>query len=503
MNEAAAKDVVMVRAIEIADRQYEILSQEDRQHASRSARELARWRASETGAEPTTEYFLQQRAGLILQRLAGRLPTFATLSGHAGGLRRLGVVLPCLALLAGAGLDRITDPHRVDLLSLPLLSIILWNLLAYVLLLGWFCLPRRGTGLADTALARKLAGGTMRLPRKLPPVLATGLSAYMLEWIRLSRPLTAARLAYSLHASAALFAIGAIGSLYARGVLSAYSAGWESTFLSVPQLHTLLSTIFAPARAVFDLADFSLADIESLRFAPNAAQILTPPVVDTTTAASSTLQAGARWVHLYAATILLLVIVPRSILAGLTRWRAIELARRFPLGLEQPYFRRLAGGLSGKPSLLRVLPYSFTVDEARDQGLTQVAAMLLGEESRVMLRPSSAYGHAAPERLGDAHPDLADVDLTAVLFNMAATPETQNHGEFLDQLSAQTTIVALVDQSGYRERLGEQAGSVHRLSQRVALWHQFCNTHGVTMTIVDLLDPPRCPLDRDDDTYPA
>jgi len=509
MNETAAKDVVMVRAIETADRQQKILSQEDRRHASRSARELAQWRASETGAEPTTEHFLQQRATLILDRLSSRIPAFSALRRHRDSLGSVAIILPCLALLAGAGLDRITDPHRVDLLSLPLLSIVAWNLLAYIVLLFWFFSPGRSAGWADTAWVKRLAGGAMQLPRKLPHALAGGVSAFMIDWMRLGRPLIAARLARTLHLSAAMFAIGAVGSLYVRGVLSAYSAGWESTFLTASQLHALLSAIFAPARAFFQMADFSLADIEALRFmqntaqnaAQNTAQVFAQPSTSASGAGDSLLQAGARWVHLYAATILLLVIVPRLLVAALTHWRATMLTKNFPLTFEQPYFRQLASTLSGKPGVLRVLPYSFTVDEARDKGLTTVAAMLLGEHSRVMLRPPSAYGQAAAELLRDAHLDDVDVDLTAVLFNLAATPETQNHGEFLDHVSGQADVVVLVDESGYLKRLGQQAGSAHRLAQRIALWRQFCNFHGATIMVVNLLDPSARPADVDDQTY--
>jgi hypothetical protein len=56
-------------------------------------------------------------------------------------------------------------------------------------------------------------------------------------------------------------------------------------------------------------------------------------------------------------------------------WRSFQaacarLARRFPLDLGQPYYRLLADrvGASG-PAVLRVIPYSFTVDEPRHRGL--------------------------------------------------------------------------------------------------------------------------------------
>ena len=121
MNEQVARDVVLVRAIELADTKHEILSEDDRMYASRSARELAQWQASESRADVTTEHFLQQRSEQILKRLAERTPSLKAFFSLRTGFKGLAVALPLLALLLGAGLDRISDPHRVDLLSAPLL----------------------------------------------------------------------------------------------------------------------------------------------------------------------------------------------------------------------------------------------------------------------------------------------------------------------------------------------------------------------------------------------
>jgi hypothetical protein len=59
-----------------------------------------------------------------------------------------------------------------------------------------------------------------------------------------------------------------------------------------------LSWLFAPALAVFPLQGFSLADVQALRFVQEPSPA-----------------GGARWVHLYAATLLLLVVLPRLVLA--------------------------------------------------------------------------------------------------------------------------------------------------------------------------------------------
>lgn len=476
MNEHIARDVVLVRAIETVDAKHEILSDDDRMYASRSARELAQWQAADSKSEVTTEHFLQQRSEQILKRLAERTPAFSTVLANRGGWKGMSVGLPLIALLLGAGLDRIGDPHRVDLLSAPLLGIIGWNLLVYLALLVWAFMPSSPTGWATHGMLRSMAGAKGVLPKKLPNVLSKALTEFMWQWTELSAKLNRARLGRIMHLSAAAFAIGAMLSLYARGFLSEYRAGWESTFLDASQVQAILSVVFAPAMAIFQIPGFSVAEVESLRFS----QAQSPA-------------GGARWVHLYGATLFLVVVLPRLALAAFRHMQARTLREHFPLDLEQPYFRKLGDKLGvGGPAVLRVLPYSFTVDEARDRGLAAVAAMLFGDQARVMLRPSSSYGDEPRDALGDTGPDDAGVSCTAVLFNLAATPEKENHGVFIEHLvrTSRRGVAVLLDESSLLER-----SEPVRVAERVALWQQFCAFHGAQATVVNLLHPELRPID--------
>jgi hypothetical protein len=473
MNEQLARDVVLVRAIESSDTGRTVLSDDDRLYASRSARELAQWQAADSKSAVTFDLFLQQRSEQILKRLADRTPALKPLLKSAAIGRWLAIGVPLLALLAGALLDRIADPHRVDLLSAPLLGIIAWNLVVYLCLLIWAVLPAKKNG-AD--LLRRFSVGGGKLPRKLPAALAAGLTRFIAEWAEMSAQLSRARVARTFHLAAAAFALGAIVSLYARGLTAQYGAGWESTFLNASQVHQILSVVFAPALFVFPLQGLTLADVEALRF------------TGATVAGS-----GARWVHLYAATMLLLVVLPRSLLAIACQWRLSSLRRNFPIDMDQPYFRKLSAQVGNvEPGLLRVLPYSYTLDEARDRALAAIAVTLLGEQARVMLRPSLAYGEDPVDAIG---PDASGVTVTAVLFSLAATPETENHGAVLDQLRGVSPrgIAVLVDASNLTQR----AGTEGRLAERIALWQQFCHFHGCSATIVDLLDPAKYPIDAD------
>ncbi|MFC0254622.1 DUF2868 domain-containing protein [Massilia consociata] len=481
MNEQVARNVLLVRAIETADSGHEVLSDDDRKYASRSAKELAAWQAADSKGPVTQHHFLQQRAEQILKRLGERTPAFGSFAQRRLGLSGLWLALPFLAFVSGAVLDRIADPHRIDLLSAPLLAIIGWNLLVYVLLLVSMLIPGRRRGWASPGLLRRLSVGKAAVPRKLPAALAAGVTNFMGDWALASEPLTRARLSRTVHLAAAAFALGAIASLYARGLLTQYGVGWESTFLDGRDVHTLLSWLFMPAMSVFPmLQGFSLAEIELLRFGR--------PL---------TAAGGERWVHLYAATLFLLVVLPRLVLAAFAAVRAGRLKRNFPLDLDQPYYRKLADSIgAGTPALLRVLPYSYTLDEARDRGLWALAAAALGAQARVQLRPAIGYGIDPKEALNDTALDEAGVTVTAVLFSLAATPEKENHGAVLDYLGKRVRrgVAVLVDESPLVERIGDQA-SAARIAERTALWRQFCSFHGTSATFVNLVQPDKYPVE--------
>ena len=485
MNEEAARKVVLVRAIENADGAHQVLSDDDRLYASRSAQELAQWEASDRQTTLTPALFLQKRAEQIIRKMTERLPAFAAVAEPGRAMRAVGLGLPLLAFLAGAVVDRITDPHRVDLLSAPLLLILAWNLAVYALLLVWLIVPRTRPSRVDGGFFRRLASPQRIKPRKLPQALTSALARFSVEWTTLRAPLTEASVGRVIHLSAALFAAGAITSLYVRGLLSQYQAGWESTFLNAAQVHAVLTALFTPAMLVFPLPGFSIEEVQALQGTslPSAAR-------------------GALWVHLYAATLLLLVILPRLVLALTSRWKEQRLRRDFPLDLNEPYFRKLVATLGPvTPAVLRVLPYSFTLDERRDAGLAIVARELLGEQARVMLRPGTPYGESfgsdgpTPSSAGPA----ADtgVALTVLLFNLSATPERENHGAFIDQVVRQSAgeVSVFVDESAYLERVGSEGPGAARVRERIALWRQFCELHKVPARVVNLLHPQTRPID--------
>jgi hypothetical protein len=480
MNEQAASTVLLVRAIESADRDRTLITEADRQHAARAAAELARWSASERGEAASAERFVEKRAELLAGKVAERE------RGLAQGVRALawrpwiGALVPAVALVFGAFFQQVGDRQHVNVLAFPLLTIVLWNLVVYAVLAARSITRIGRSPQPPGGVRRAIAGAAQRSGRRLKGVAGAAFAAFTEEWSRASAPLLTARAARVLHLAAALLAVGAIAGLYVRGLVFEYRAGWESTFLEAPQAHALLSFLLGPAAAALAMPFPSVDEVAAIRF---------PAAVG---------ENAARWIHWYAVTVAVLVVAPRLALAAFARWRERRLAARFPVPLDEPYFRRLLSGFAPERLQLRVVPYSYTIDEAGLHGLREATRVLLGDHTDLALRPAVGFGDEGSATVGL---DVADrsVGLTVALFSLASTPERENHGAFLDALRGAlgARVMALVDEAPYRRRLGDVPGARERLADRRQAWSAFCSTHRVHAAFVDLAQPDLAQLERD------
>ncbi len=483
MNEQIARDVVLVRAIESADGERAIFTNEDRTHASRAAAELAHWRAGERRQAASAESFIGQRAALLVETLPRRSPAIVRAVRAFEWPAWIGVALPVVALALGAALEHIADRQHVNVLAFPMLAIVIWNVVVYVLLLLRITMRASGANVELRGLRRWLAAGGQRSVRNLTETAAASVGTFVAQWSALIAPLMAARAARVLHLAAALFAIGAVAGLYVRGLVFEYRAGWESTFLDAPAVHAILAFFLSPAAQLIGIPFPSVDAIAALRFTD-----------DTSVNANAAL-----WIHLYAVTVGAVVIMPRLALALVAAWQERRRSQRFAFDMNEPYFRRLAGSFSLGAARLRVVPYSYTVDEAALNGLREVAVVLLGDDADVALHSAITFGAetSVSQMLTGADPK---VPLTLALFSLAATPENENHGAFLKTLRtelAAARLAVLIDESGYRRRLGLQAGAEARLEERRSAWRYFCRALELDTAFVDLSAPDLPALERD------
>lgn len=471
MNEHAARQITLVRAVEEADTDRVVLSDDDRLYASRSAVELARGEVAGTLSAFTPALFLQKRAQQLVLKLNERHPTLSHVTAPLPWLRWMAAGLPLVALLTGVLVDRVSNPSRVDLLSAPLLLILLWNGVVYFWLLGSWLLGRVRKSHHSPPRWLSHWRPNVKSLTLLPPPLAQAVAQFGAQWLRSSAPLIQATLARAVHLSSALFALGAIGSLVLRGLFTQYRAGWESTFFNAEQVHRLLTWLFTPAMTVFALPGFSLAEVQALR-----------------NTASASVDTGAQWVTLYGATLVLMVVLPRLALAAWAGFKERRLRRHFPLDVSEPYFRKLTANLEGAaPTRVHVFPYSFALNAAHHQGLTRIAQQQWGGHVDMDCQTSTAYGDTfiPPAK----HATQPETSFTVALFNLSATPERENQGEFLDQLARSTTgpVALWVDESDYRDRVGALSDGARRMKERLALWQHFGDMHHLPVTLVRLL----------------
>lgn len=479
MNEAAARDVVLVRAIETGDQGRTLITDEDRRHANRAAAELARWDADARRSAASEEDFVAQRAELLARRLEQRHRQIGRASHALAWRGWISYALPVLALVTGALLEHIADRQRVNLLAFPLFAIVVWNFAIYLILIVRQVIDAGGAPRAS-GLRKSVARSMQRASALARGPLAAPLGRFATDWIELSAPLMLARAARVLHLAAALFALGAIAGLYVRGLVFEYRVGWESTFLTASDVHRSLAFFLGPAASLGGVPFPSVEEVAALRFGSGAAA-----------------ENAARWIHLYALTVGLAVIVPRAVLAAFARWREQRLQRRFPLDIGDPYFRRLLAGFGTRPARLRVIPYSMTVDETMTSALRAIARRLLGDDADVVVLATVAYGDE-DNAVKSVNAADADVPLTVALFNLAATPENENHGAFVRALRAAlgARFAALVDESSYRLRLGAQAGA-DRIAERCTAWRSFAAAHEVVVSCVDLAAADLAQVERD------
>jgi Protein of unknown function (DUF2868) len=253
-----------------------------------------------------------------------------------------------------------------------------------------------------------------------------------------------------------LLALLVIASMYLFGLAFDYRAGWDSTWLDAEQVQRTLAFVFTPATALSAIEVPGIEEIAKLRFAEGSAG-----------------ERAARWIHLYAITLGLFVVLPRMLLAAWSAWRARRSPGQRALPLDEPYFRALLRDGPALPRPVTVLPYSYTLSAPQVKALPQALVDAIGPGAQPLVKPMLALGaeDALPaSALEDANGDVA------ALFAATATPERETHGAFVQTLakalSGRAALTVLIDESALRQRAGTASDAQLRITQRRAAWQR-------------------------------
>lgn len=462
--EASARQVLLVQAFDTVAEAEGVWTAQDRAWATRLTRETV-----PAGTPPAQ--LLAERARHALQRLQPRHPgVAATLARRLGGPAwLLGAAL--LGVAAGLLMDAIGSSQRINLLAPPVWGVIAWNLLVVLgavlgavlplhRVLRWPQAPRRW-------LAARLAGSGVATQGKDGGE-GAALRAFQPQWLQAAAPLTAARAALVLHVGALALALGLIGSLYVRGMVLDYRAGWQSTFLEPAQVQSVLGTLLAPASRLTGISVPDVPALAAMRTGPD-------------TPASAT---AAPWIHLYAAMLALCVLLPRGLLALWAALRAAWLARRLPLPVGALYFQRLLHELRGDAGHVHLRSHGAAPSAAVLAGTKALLAAVLGDAVQLSTAPVVSYGQE-----DSVPPAPAGSTLQLLLADLAATPEDDTHGRWLQ--SARTAspgvpVLLLLDEAAFAARF---ASLPARLAERRAAWQRWADAQHTRLLLADLSQP--------------
>jgi hypothetical protein len=261
----------------------------------------------------------------------------------AGGATALDRGLLVLAFALGVILSLLDGGRGINIFAPPLVALIAWNLLAYVLMLGR---TRRGGASLSSAGGPANPTATPAAPVVSPVApswfgrfyarwvrqrlesllghstrfnapLAPGLRRFAADWFDIAQPLFFLRARRLLHLAAALMALGLVAGYYFRAFVLRSAAGWEGgRFLMAETTHVLLTALYGPASLLSGIPIPAAQEIAKLRWsAPSLPGVGEP----------------ATWVHLIAWTAALYIVLPRLIATGVTTLSLWQLSRRFTL----------------------------------------------------------------------------------------------------------------------------------------------------------------------------
>lgn len=464
--------ILLAKAIETQPPETALLDAQAGEAATRNALYQIRTGTHGKSDPAHRQALLERRAGLLLEQAWRKAPDLKRLLHRQSNTSLWLWVFPLAALLLGFAGDRIADPYRINLLSAPFLLIVLWNVLAYLWLLSG---PLRRKSAADAMhqLPAGLSGWLLRpswnshADKAAEKAIA---HRFWADWQPHVRPLQGLRLQAGLHLGAAALSLGVLASLWFTGLFTAYRVGWESTFLHAAQVHTLLNALSLPAQWLLGLAPWTLEQVQQLQTWPQSDE-----------------HAGLRWVQIYSVLLATLVIVPRTVLAAVClarlRWRR----DRLELPLNTPYFQQLLRDLGSEATTVVVHPYHLPMNEARREAVSAHVRRVYGAAAQCELTAPITYGKEEAFSPAPA-PDGQAPTLHALLFNLAATPEPENHGKAMRRLNESSGVGAkavwLLGHD-YTQRIGSTADGQLRLAERLRLWQQFAHEYGLEAQRVD------------------
>ena len=338
------------------------------------------------------------------------------------------------AFILGWAVNELGPDKSLNLLAFPLFGLIVWNLTVCAISL-WADWKARRRPAAAPAVTRRTPGSDAAT------VARAEYAARVAAW---EKPRQQAKIKWTFHAAALALALGIVGGMYVRGLAKKYEAVWESTFLEQPQVKALTSVVLGPASLITGI------------------RVPDP-------GAKNVAQRAAPWIHLWAASALLFIGIPRLLLANMARLQVLRAQPDYPGEFDSwlAVCRSLASGHTQKAD---VLPVHYEPGPRVRDSLRLVLQHHWGAHVGADFHSPVPYGGEDSAGLTPAPQYLA------LVFPLATTPESEVHGALLRTLAAAGTErsrrLMVLDASGFESRFRTLPEYAERLAARRAGWEK-------------------------------
>lgn len=396
------------------------------------------------------------RAKLVLSRRSlkpSRVPTLPT------GLFT-GALMLC-AYFLGVMTDRFSSEGAVvNLLSPALLLILFWQIVLYALLLvgtiaaplGW--MPKwPGRELFAALLSRlRILTVSKQTLRERP------------LWLSLLAPALRSEAARAFHLAAAALGAGLLTGLAFRGIGTAYTVGWTSTWLAGHE--AWLAALFSATYGLVPLELFGTPFPDAAAIAEMNLRINAQGSPD-----------AAAWLLRLMGLVAIVVILPRLLLAFFAGRRAKAAHKSFVWTEEEMEAPASPQDLRSVSSVLKGATVLTTVPA--DESLRRRTAALLMQPD-VRWRTVDVWKDEPESALASV-----DTETAVLLFDATATPEEEVHGHWIDAVGRRQpdAVTLLVDLSGLEAQFGAES---ERLTARKALWESFAAEHHAALRFLRL-----------------
>lgn len=395
------------------------------------------------------------RAKLVLSRRSlkpSRVPTLPT------GLFT-GALMLC-AYFLGVMTDRFSSEGAVvNLLSPALLLILFWQIALYALLLvGTIAAP---LGWKPKWPGRELFAALLSRLRILTVSKQTLRERPL--WLSLLAPALRSEAARAFHLAAAALGAGLLTGLAFRGIGTAYTVGWTSTWLAGHE--AWLAALFSATYGLVPLELFGIPFPDAAAIAEMNLRVNAQGSPD-----------AAAWLLRLMGLVAIVVILPRLLLAFFAGRRAKAARTRFVWIDEQDEpapvsTQRSVASFSEGATVLTTIP-------ANESLRRRTAALLMQPDAR--WRTVDVWKDEPESALASV-----DTEAAVLLFDATATPEEEVHGHWIDAVAKRRdgNLLLLVDLSKLEEQFG--SGS-ERHTARKALWESFAAERHATLRFLRL-----------------